>query len=159
MGSDQKRESADSHCRIQFEFREPAAADHPLRSLLFSDHGALFEPVLRSLDRGCWIHLATTKGYTRLGTARAGSNVFYIRNDRLPQFADRIVITRAVGLPPSANHAVRTGGLTLLSREARSSAIGKCEVVNTVTGERGPLESFGELFSADWRDAMLGRLR
>jgi len=99
--------------------------------------------------------LAAEKGYTRLGTNSAGSNAFYIRNDRLSLFSGRVSDTAA---RPSAFRESRgpDGQLTYLGGSKRLHAIGKCVVTDISTGAVGPLDSFGELYSPAWRAAMDG---
>ena len=100
-------------------------------------------------------HLATKKGYTRLGTNLAGSNAFYIRNDRLHLFVDRIADTSG---RPSAFRESRgpNGKLTFLSGPERSAALADCPVIDILNGSTRELGTFGELFSSAWLAAMAG---
>jgi len=102
-------------------------------------------------------HLAARKGYTRLGTNLAGSNVFYVRNDRLHLFADRIADT--TGRPSTFRESRDANGLlTFLAGPARGRALADCPVTDVQSGRTGPLGSFGELYSATWLAWMAGRL-
>lgn len=102
---------------------------------------------------GAFTRLGREKGYTLLGSNRAGSNAFFVRNDRAPRFLDMIADTAA---RPSRfrESRDREGGLTLLRGRARADAIAECEVVDLAGGRSGRLDSFGELYSARWLAAL-----
>ena len=99
--------------------------------------------------------LATAKGYTLLGTNRAGSNAFFIRNDRLPRFSGRIADTRP---RPSRFKESRNeqGRLTHVTGAERAQVIGACPLVNVATGTTAPLATLGDLYSPRWLALMQG---
>jgi hypothetical protein len=95
-------------------------------------------------------HLAGQKGYVLLGSNRTGSNLFFARADRAERLLKRLSDTSP--RPCRVREARdRSGELSLTGGLARSQLIADRTVVNVMTGTAGPLHSFGELFSKDWR--------
>jgi len=93
--------------------------------------------------------LAERKGYTLLGTNRAGVNAFFVRNDRLAVFQDRVADRRP---RPSRfrESRDRDGAKSLVRGKDRAGIIADCPVVNIADGRTAPLREFGELYSARW---------
>ncbi|MER9829157.1 hypothetical protein NKJ51_12320 [Mesorhizobium sp. M0134] len=102
-------------------------------------------------------HLADERGYSLLGSNRAGSNAFFVRNDCLPRFADRIVDKQA------RPHRFRegrteTGQLSMVTGRDRSTVIQNEPVVDVRTGKTAPLSEFGELYSDRWSAMLKGSI-
>ena len=93
--------------------------------------------------------LAAEKGYTLLGSNLAGGNAFFIRNDRLPRFADRIVDRTA---RPSRFREGRDakGNMSFVRGRGRAESIADCTVTDLTNGTSTQLGSFGELYSERW---------
>ncbi len=102
--------------------------------------------------------LGAELGYTMLGSNRAGSNAFFIRNDRLSNFEGRIADKTA---RPSRWRDVRDerGGLTLASGADRSAAIADLPLVDVTSGTVQSLRAFGDLYTASWMAVLDGRVR
>lgn len=102
---------------------------------------------------GALTRLGFEKGYTLIGSNRAGSNAFFVRNDRAPHFLERIKDRTA---KPSRFRESRSqnGELTFVRGCERAQVIGDCVVVETSSGRQVPLKSFGELYSAHWLSAI-----
>ncbi len=90
------------------------------------------------------------RGYTLLGSTRTGSNAFFIRNDRLANFDDKIADKRA---RPSRFREGRLpdGKLSLVSGMNRTEIIGHKTVVNTETGISAVLKTYDKLYSDYWK--------
>lgn len=101
--------------------------------------------------------LGRERGYTLLGSNRAGSNAFFVRNDRLPRFADRLDEMRA---RPHRFRESRDdfGQLSYVSGQDRSKAIADQPVVDVVSGKTGTLGSFGELYTPRWAAMLRGQV-
>lgn len=95
-------------------------------------------------------HLAKQKGYVLLGSNGAGSNAFFIREDLYPMINSLVQSTAAL---PSLFREGRNldGGLSYISGEDRSLAIGNCMVVDVTSQSTNLLKSYGNLFSQSWR--------
>jgi hypothetical protein len=102
---------------------------------------------------GALTRLGVDKGYTLLGSNRAGNNAFFIRDDRASHILEKIAdkSTRPSRFRESRDGA---GNLTLISGRARARAIGGCPVIDLATGHSGRLDSFAELYSAEWLAAL-----
>jgi len=102
-----------------------------------------------------FVALARKKGYTFLGSNRAGSNAFFVRDDIFPRFAGKI--THMTARPSLFREARdKNGHLTLLSGRGRSDLLAGELVVDVSSGQTSTLGARGELFSADWQ-SHLGR--
>lgn len=98
--------------------------------------------------------LGRERGYTLLGSNRAGSNAFFVRNDRLPKFVGRLDEMRA--RPHRFREGRdRSGRLSYVTAQDRSKIIADQPVMDIVSGKTGSLGSFGELYTTRWA-AMLG---
>jgi len=85
-------------------------------------------------------HVAERKGYSLIGCNSAGNNAYFVRNDRLRRLT-----------PMSAQDAFRparfrdsrdrSGKLSRLDAAAAQALIADLDVVNVVTGARGPLRT------------------
>jgi hypothetical protein len=102
-------------------------------------------------------HLAAVRGYTLVGSNRAGSNAFFIRNDRMSQFATRI---KSTAPRPSRFREGRddAGRLSFLRGANRSTAIAGRPVVDVLSGHEAQLCKFGALYSDAWIAAMEGHV-
>jgi hypothetical protein len=99
--------------------------------------------------------LAQAKGYTLLGTNRAGCNAFFVRNDRLPRFAGRIQDLRPM---PSHLRDSRDahGQLSLVGGEQRRHVIDELTVWNLDTLQSIQLRRIEQLYSPRWKALMRG---
>ncbi|MEQ1695596.1 MAG: hypothetical protein ABL901_07120 [Hyphomicrobiaceae bacterium] len=99
--------------------------------------------------------LAKSKGYTLLGTNNAGSNAFFIRDDRMARFEGRIAETAPL---PSRFREGRdaNGRLTYASGEDRRQVIAGESVVNVDTGVVSTLGGLEQLYSPRWKAMMKG---
>jgi len=102
------------------------------------------------------MRLAREKGYTLLGTNRAGNNAFFVRDDRLERFDDRIATraprpSRFREARDTSDHLIFTGGLD------RARLIADCLVVDVASGRTASIESFGQLYSQPWLDMIRGQ--
>ena len=98
---------------------------------------------------GALTRLGLAKGYTLLGSNRAGSNAFFIRDECASKFLSNISDRSA---RPSRFRESRSpdGELTFVRADERAKIIGKCEVVDTSSGRLGRLGSLGNLYSESW---------
>lgn len=98
-------------------------------------------------------HLAISRGYSMLGSNRAGSNVFFIRNDRLARFEGRVADRKA---RPSRFREGRdiAHHLTFVRGVQRSAVIADLLVADVSTGLIQPLSSYGNLYSERWVAAL-----
>ena len=107
---------------------------------------------------GAMVSLAAKRGYTLLGTNRAGVNAFFVRNDRAEQFLSRIADTR-----PRPSHfregRDENGMLNFVRGRDRAEIIENCPVVR-VDSDRTPvpLAEVGTLYSERWLAMFDGRL-
>lgn len=101
-------------------------------------------------------HLATARGYTMIGCNGAGTNVFFVRNDRAAHFAERIADRGAY--PTRARESRGSNGeMTLVSGAERANIIGARPVYDVSTGETMPLNAAGALISEGWQQYYRGR--
>jgi len=100
--------------------------------------------------------LATQRGYTLVGTNSAGSNAFFVRNDRADAVLKRL---GAVQDRPSRFRESRAanGALTFAPPAARASAIAHLPVINVVTQVRMALGEAGALYSPRWQALLNGQ--
>lgn len=100
--------------------------------------------------------LATRKGYTLLGSNRAGSNAFFVRNDRASGIVDRIADLRP---RPSRFREARDrkGNLIYVRGSARSDVIAHLPVVCVTAQKEAPLNSFDQIYSQRWAAMLDGR--
>ena len=93
--------------------------------------------------------LAREKGYTFTGTNNAGSNAFFVRDDRaitiMPLIAD-------VAPWPSRARESRddSGRLTLVRGESRGTVISDCLTVDVSNGRTDRLGAFDPIYSSRW---------
>ena len=94
-------------------------------------------------------HLGQAKGYTLVGSNRAGNNAFFVRNDVAGDLLPRVADTTP---RPSRFREARdeAGRLTYARGASRSDLIADCTVLDIVTDRTGPLESFAPLYDAGW---------
>lgn len=100
-----------------------------------------------------WMEIAGKRGYTLLGTNRAGCNAFFVRNDLLPSFEGKILDR----LPrPSLYRESRSPErqLSYLAGEARRDAIADTQVFDVRTGETLRMGDAGEIYSERWKKIM-----
>lgn len=99
------------------------------------------------------IKLAGERGYSLLGSNKAGSNAFFIRNDRLDNFNDRIMDRSA---RPSFFREGRSanGSLSYVRGIHRSSVIRDSLVADVSSGQVQPLSAYGQLYSQRWLDML-----
>ena len=100
-------------------------------------------------------HLAQKRGYTLLGSNKAGSNAFFIRNDLLPRFSGRI---RDMTARPSLLREARArdGSLSFLTGRQRTEILLAEPVVDVESGQLGILRDFGDIFSPHWSSQLGG---
>jgi hypothetical protein len=101
-------------------------------------------------------HLATKRGYTLVGTNRAGSNAFFVRDDRIASVLNRIdVVTDR----PSRFRESRAldGSLTFVAPADRTSVIANMPVIDVSTGAQLQLGDAQALFSPRWQALLAGR--
>ena len=101
-------------------------------------------------------HLAAEKGYTLLGSNRAGNNAFFVRNDRLHIFDSLIKNKKA---RPSRFRESRDsfGDLSFIRGIGRSQCIKDMPVVDVITGKRQVLGKLDSLYSKEWIISMAGK--
>lgn len=87
---------------------------------------------------GAFAHLAGTKGYSLIGTERAGVNAFFVRNDLLNADVRAISVPEAFHQSALRQSRSREGALDFLTLEQRTSAIKGMPVVNVLTGATEP---------------------
>jgi hypothetical protein len=94
--------------------------------------------------------LAKKKGYTLLGTNRAGVNAFFVRNDLAKPLIERVGDRRP---RPSRFRECRdaAGNLNFTRGAQRATVIAQCPVVNLLTGETVSLGSIERLYSERWK--------
>ena len=93
--------------------------------------------------------LATEKGYVLLGSNRAGSNAFFIRDDLVPTVGNSIVdkYPRSSRIRESRNEE---GCLSKVSGITRTEIIGHLPVFDLRDGKTRAINSVGTLFSDRW---------
>jgi hypothetical protein len=136
---------------------------------VFGDLNPISIPYVGNFQRGCahssnlyygasisaLVLLANRKGYSLVGTNRAGSNAFFVRNN-LFTLIDPLIASKAP-LPSVVRESRdKRGKLTFLSGMERTEAIANLPVVRVDTGERKPLGNLQPLFSSQWIDIMSG---
>jgi hypothetical protein len=106
---------------------------------------------------GCSIeairHLASSRGYTFVGSNSNGINAFFVRNDLAAPVLAKLETARAF---PSRHRDSRNaqGGLNFTGGLARLDLISHLEVENVVTGERMRLSLLDGPYSEEWLAAM-----
>jgi hypothetical protein len=97
--------------------------------------------------------LAGERGYTLLGSNRAGCNAFFLRSDLMERL-EGVIDDRAPR--PSLFRGSRgdDGSLTCLSGLARLEAIARMRVVDVATLQETTLAEAGELYSERWKSLM-----
>ena len=134
---------------------------------VFGDLIPLTIPYTRGFDRtvahtsflywgasiAAWMEIAGKRGYTLLGTNRAGCNAFFIRNDLLPSFEGKI---RDRAPRPSLYRESRSPEreLSYLAGQARRDAIADAQVFDVRTGETMRMGDAGEIYSKHWKIIM-----
>ncbi|MEO7997536.1 MAG: hypothetical protein ABI852_08830 [Gemmatimonadaceae bacterium] len=83
---------------------------------------------------GAFAHLAGTKGYSLIGTERAGVNAFFVRNDLLTDSVRAVSVAEAFHQSTLRQSRNREGALDFLTLEQRTAAIKGMPVVNVLTG-------------------------
>jgi hypothetical protein len=102
-------------------------------------------------------HLATRRGYKLVGTNTAGSNAFFVRQDKAAEILRRLdsVIVR----PSRFREGRDTDGALGFTRPTdRSKALADLPVIDVSTQIRIPLGEAGELHSPHWQALLCGRL-
>lgn len=94
-------------------------------------------------------YLGEQKGYTLLGSNRAGNNAFFVKNDVAEDLLERVSSKLA---RPSRIREARdeSGKLTFARGMSRANLISECPVVDIKTGSTEPLRAFGNLYELDW---------
>ena len=100
--------------------------------------------------------LATQRGYSLLGSNRAGSNAFFVRNDRMHIF-DSLIQNKSVR--PSRFREGRDyfGKLNFVRGIDRTGSIKDMPIVNVKTCQQNALGEAGNLFSDEWLADIDGR--
>lgn len=100
--------------------------------------------------------LASERGYTLVGTNRAGSNAFFVRNDRADEILKRIDIVQD---RPSRFRESRGSGseLSFVSPLRRIAVVTDMPVVNVSTNSQLQLGQAGELYSPRWQALLTGQ--
>ena len=98
---------------------------------------------------GALVRLGRRKGYTLVGSNRAGNNAFFVRDDRAAALLS--LIADSAPRPSLFREGRDAGGhLSLVSGRARSQLIMGCRVIDVATGREGPLKSFGGIYGPRW---------
>jgi hypothetical protein len=134
---------------------------------VFGDLRPISIPYTRGFDRtvahssflywgasiAAWMEIAGKRGYTLLGTNRAGCNAFFIRNELLPTFEGKI---RDRAPRPSLYRESRSPEreFSYLAGETRRNAIADAQVFDVRTGETMRMGDAGEIYSARWKRIM-----
>jgi len=102
---------------------------------------------------GAFARLGHEKGYTLIGSNRAGSNAFFVRDDRASLFAEAIVDKQA---RPSRFRESRDNNhnLSLLRGKARANPIAECAVIDLQAGATVRLDAFEALYGERWLRAI-----
>jgi len=99
--------------------------------------------------------LAKRKGYTLLGGNLAGSNAFFIRNDRLHLY-EGLIKNKIVRPSRFKESRDKNNNLNFKRGAERLSAISDKIVINIDSGEEKSISNFGELSSKNWVAAIEG---
>jgi hypothetical protein len=130
--------------------RYPITVPYDSKFTRFSGHHS-------GLYFGCSIgairQLATSRGYTFVGTNSNGINAFFVRNDLAAPVLAKLETARAF---PSRHRDSRNaqGELSFADGLARFDLISHLEVENVVTGERIRLSALDRAYSEDWLAGM-----
>lgn len=97
--------------------------------------------------------LAAQRGYTRMGSNRAGNNLFFVRSD----LAKAILISDRTAMPSLyAESRDVQGNLTFIRGAGRRDIIDKMPVVDTQTGHISLLAEIGDIYSPCWTAILEG---
>ena len=100
--------------------------------------------------------LAAKRGYSFVGTNSAGSNAFFVRNDRVTEILKRVA--RVKDRPARFRESRAANGmLTFVAPADRASIIAHLPVVDVSTNVKLPLGQMGELYSPLWQAALVGQ--
>lgn len=99
--------------------------------------------------------LANKRGYSLVGTNRAGSNAFFVRNDRAGAILGRLGSVQA---RPSRFRESRAadGGLTFVPPAERASIVAHLPVIDVTTNAQLQLGQAGALCSPRWQALLAG---
>jgi hypothetical protein len=102
-------------------------------------------------------YLASKRGYTFVGTNRAGSNAFFVRNDRADQILKQLDVVED---SPSRFRESRgsAGLLTFVPPAQRIAVVADMPVVDVSTNSELMLGQAGKLYSPRWQALLSGRL-
>lgn len=102
-------------------------------------------------------NLAEKRGYTLVGTNRAGSNAFFVRNDRASKILKHIEVVED---RPSLFRESRgsDGQLTFIAPAERMSVIADMPVIDVSTGAQLTLGQIPQLQSPRWHALLAGLL-
>jgi hypothetical protein len=100
--------------------------------------------------------LAGKRGYSFVGTNSAGSNAFFVRNDRVNEILKRVARVKARPARFRESRAV-DGSLTFVTPADRASIIAHLPVVDVSTNVQLPLGQMGELYSPLWQASLVGQ--
>jgi hypothetical protein len=100
--------------------------------------------------------LATKRGYTLIGTNRAGSNAFFVRNDRADSILSRLA---SVEDRPSRFRESRavSGALDFVAPQNRTSIVAHLPVIDVSTNVQILLGQVGSLCSPRWQALLAGQ--
>ncbi len=100
-------------------------------------------------------HLAAELGYALIGSNGAGTNAFFVRQERAEFFALRIADTGAY--PTRVRESRGAGGeMSLLGTADRIKLMGDQIVHDVVTGNEAPLRTYENLLSEKWTRYLRG---
>lgn len=108
---------------------------------------------------GCSIratrHLARKRGYTLVGTNRAGSNAFFVRDERASTILSRLdeVSDRPARVREARNP---DGSLAFTPPAKRSEILAGLPIINVEQGTQMPLGQVPDLFSSRWKSLLQG---
>ena len=128
----------------------PYAADFTRRNAHFSN--LYYGLSIRAAE-----HLAAKRGYTLAGCNRAGSNAFFVRNDRAADILGRL---GSVEVLPSRFREGRgaDGALSFTAPADRAQVLSEVPVVDVSTESQFLLGQAGPLHSPHWQALLAGRL-
>ncbi|CAM8649489.1 hypothetical protein MCEMSEM47_01476 [Burkholderiales bacterium] len=100
--------------------------------------------------------LAEKRGYSFVGTNRAGNNAFFVRNDRADGILKRLI---RVEDRPSRFRESRgaNGALTFVSPANRAALVAHLPIFNVSKNLEMPLSQAGDLCSARWQALLAGQ--